>query len=205
MDDDEIVRLAKFQFWQVKPATHLKKTIRASVATSTASDLDKLVIMLAREDQTKKILERLQRHMKSRERLAKDGYNLKYNLGRAVGIGECIRIIRRSGERSRVGGCDTCHALQQGNLKAETTPAKGRNGERGLISGKCGAGVDVAPPTTSAKDLLFRLDWIKILQRAIAIRPEAWRPRGKTTYKPAEWKNASDTLMHALLEEVDEQ
>lgn len=34
------------------------------------------------------------------------------------------------GERSGVGGCDTSYAIQRGNLKAGTTPAK-NSGEHG--------------------------------------------------------------------------
>jgi len=54
-------------------------------------------------------------------------------------------------------------------------------------------------------DQLFRLDWIKILQNAIQSRPEAWIPRGRNTYKPAEWRNASDTLMSAVVEEMSKK
>lgn len=62
-------------------------------------------------------------------------------------------------------------------------------------------------------DTLYSLDWIQIMSKAIESRPSSWRPLGfesreyeiegkkwKTEkYSPQEWRNASDTIMSAVV------
>ena len=84
-----------------------------------------------------------------------------------------------------------------GRIRQPKKPDTAGSGNAGTV-GKA----TTMPGTASPEDLLLKLDWIKILQRAITSRPEAWIPRGYHYYKPAEWRNASDTLMHAVIEEL---
>jgi hypothetical protein len=69
------------------------------------------------------------------------------------------------------------------------------------------------------KTKMYRLDWIKILQEAIDMRPSSWYPLGfeprvfvmpdlKThdetkKYSPAEWRNASDEICGAVIRAME--
>ena len=48
----------------------------------------------ARKDERQKIIERLQKHFEARKQQS-EKLGRKYNLGRSVGIGECMRIIKK--------------------------------------------------------------------------------------------------------------
>jgi hypothetical protein len=68
---------------------------------------------------------------------------------------------------------------------------------------------------------MYRLDWIKILQEAIDMRPSSWYPLGfeprifvmpdlKTheetkKYSPAEWRNASDEVCGAVIRAMEKE
>ena len=45
------------------------------------------------------------------------------------------------------------------------------------------------------KERLWRLDWIKILRRAIELRPSSW-----SDHPVIEWRNASDCLCIAVID-----
>jgi hypothetical protein len=67
---------------------------------------------------------------------------------------------------------------------------------------------------------MYRLDWIKILQEAIDMRPSSWYPLGfeprifvmpdgtheeAKKYSPAEWRNASDELCGAVIRTMERE
>lgn len=68
------------------------------------------------------------------------------------------------------------------------------------------------------KTKMYRLDWIKILQKAIDMRPTSWYPLGfeprifimpdgtheeTKKYSPAEWRNASDEVCGAVIRAME--
>jgi hypothetical protein len=50
------------------------------------------------------------------------------------------------------------------------------------------------------KMILYRLDWIKILDRAIKMRPTSWNDN-----PVREWRNASDEINFAVVHALEEE
>jgi len=70
------------------------------------------------------------------------------------------------------------------------------------------------------KTKMYRLDWIKILQEAIDMRPSSWYPLGfepriftmpdgtydeTKKYSPSEWRNASDEICSAVIRAMERE
>lgn len=50
--------------------------------------------------------------------------------------------------------------------------------------------------------ILYNLDWIKILDRAVKHRPSSWN-FGNYNHPVIEWRNASDGVFMALIKELE--
>ena len=87
MRDEEIMKKAIYKHYTKETAWVVERNNEAKRMLEEA-------IQLARKDERRKIIERLQKHFEARKQQT-EKLGGKYNLGRVVGIGECMRIIKK--------------------------------------------------------------------------------------------------------------